>query len=154
MTGTRSCPDHGPELIRSAFRDLGATVELVVTGGAYGVDTAAYRIAREEFDGAEHRIFAPSGLHHNRRLTAEAEREMVAGGPVAVEWFTKRGRTSAYLVRDHAMVDMVAEDGVLLAFPRTPVEQRRGSGTWATIRYARKVGVPVIMVPLFLRSFD
>ena len=40
-----------------------------------------------------------------------------------------------YIVRDHAMVDAV---GVLVATPRTPDEFLR-SGTWATVRYARKV---------------
>jgi hypothetical protein len=32
-----------------------------------------------------------------------------------------------------------------VACPRTDQEQRR-SGTWATVRYARKVGKPVLII--------
>lgn len=41
-----------------------------------------------------------------------------------------------YLVRDHVMVDTC---DFLIATPKTSKEQLR-SGTWATIRYARKIG--------------
>ena len=46
-----------------------------------------------------------------------------------------------YLERNRAIVD--ATD-ILIAAPRGPEEQR--SGTWSTVRYARKVGKPVIIV--------
>ncbi len=49
-----------------------------------------------------------------------------------------------YLVRNHHIVD--ATD-ILIACPKGP-ERKRGSGTWATIRYARKQkGVLVILWP-------
>jgi hypothetical protein len=49
-----------------------------------------------------------------------------------------------FLVRNHAIVDACA---VLLATPETAHEVQR-SGTWATVRYARKVGRDVrIMTP-------
>lgn len=41
-----------------------------------------------------------------------------------------------YLARNHDLVDVSHE---LLALPDSPLEKRRGSGTWATIRYARKI---------------
>lgn len=44
-----------------------------------------------------------------------------------------------YLERNRFIVDSV---GLLIAAPFTPAEELR-SGTWATIRYARKRGVPV-----------
>lgn len=44
-----------------------------------------------------------------------------------------------YLVRNHAIVD---DSDELVAAPATMAEERR-SGTWATIRYARKVGRPI-----------
>lgn len=46
------------------------------------------------------------------------------------------------LVRNRTMVD---KGEVLWAFPRLYVEERR-SGTWAAIRYARKVGKPIWLV--------
>jgi len=46
-----------------------------------------------------------------------------------------------YLERDHDIVD---ECEVLLATPRGPEELR--SGTWATVRYARKIGRRFLVV--------
>jgi hypothetical protein len=46
------------------------------------------------------------------------------------------------LERNLLMVDRAQ---LLLAAPRSSVEERR-SGTWATIRYARRVGVPVELI--------
>ena len=40
----------------------------------------------------------------------------------------------AYLIRNHAIVD---ETNVLIAVPKSAAEELR-SGTWATVRYARK----------------
>lgn len=45
------------------------------------------------------------------------------------------------LSRNH---DIVSSASVLLACPKGP-EERKGSGTWSTIRYAKKIGVPVII---------
>jgi len=47
-----------------------------------------------------------------------------------------------YLARNHAIVN---ECGLLIAAPKSPVEELR-SGTWATVRYARKRGVPIWFV--------
>lgn len=47
-----------------------------------------------------------------------------------------------YLERNRAIVD---GSRVLLATPSTEVEQKRG-GTWSTIRYAKKIRVPTIVV--------
>jgi hypothetical protein len=44
-----------------------------------------------------------------------------------------------YIERNHDIVD---ETDVLIACPRTKEEELR-SGTWATIRYARKTGKPI-----------
>ena len=41
--------------------------------------------------------------------------------------------------------DIVMCSDLLIAAPRTAQEQQR-SGTWATIRYARKAGIPVIIL--------
>jgi len=47
-----------------------------------------------------------------------------------------------YLARNHDIVDAVE---VLVACPREATEVQR-SGTWATVRYARKRGVPVKLI--------
>lgn len=52
-----------------------------------------------------------------------------------------------YIVRDHLMVDAV---DFLLACPYTNDEVLR-SGTWATIRYARKTEVPYFIIPRTLK---
>lgn len=48
-----------------------------------------------------------------------------------------------YLARD---ADIVAAGDVLIACPAQRQEQRRGSGTWATVRMARTAGLPVVIV--------
>jgi len=40
--------------------------------------------------------------------------------------------------------DIVNESDILIACPKGPEELR--SGTWSTVRYARKVGVPVLVI--------
>lgn len=47
-----------------------------------------------------------------------------------------------FLERNYDIVDVCE---ALIAAPRTLYEERR-SGTWATIRYARKIGRPVIIL--------
>jgi hypothetical protein len=48
-----------------------------------------------------------------------------------------------YLVRDK---DMVECSELLVATPRGYDEERRGSGTWATVRYARKLRLQVLII--------
>jgi hypothetical protein len=47
-----------------------------------------------------------------------------------------------YLERNHDIVDEVE---LMLAGPKTLTEQAR-SGTWATVRYARRIGRPVVFL--------
>lgn len=47
-----------------------------------------------------------------------------------------------YLVRNRDMVDQA---DLLIAAPSSLVEER-SSGTWSTVRYARKVGKPVVVL--------
>lgn len=42
--------------------------------------------------------------------------------------------------------DIVAACDILIAAPETDKEELR-SGTWATVRYARAKGIPVVMLP-------
>lgn len=59
-----------------------------------------------------------------------------------LDGFTLLHTPAPYLERNEAVVDATE---VMLAAPRTFDEQLR-SGTWATVRYARRVGKPVWMV--------
>ena len=48
-----------------------------------------------------------------------------------------------FLTRNH---NIVLFSDVMLATPKQVEEQRRGSGTWATIRYARQAEKPLAIV--------
>jgi hypothetical protein len=58
------------------------------------------------------------------------------------EGATIKHKPQPYMARNHDIVD--AAD-VLWAFPRLMREELR-SGTWATVRYARRRGKPIIIV--------
>lgn len=100
-------------------------------------------------------------LHHGDCVGADETAHNVAlkmaaqGLPIEVEVHppvkdTMRARVQGaavvrpplpYLERNHAMVDA---SEILIAAPDGPERQR--SGTWATVRYAHSVGVPVWMI--------
>lgn len=52
--------------------------------------------------------------------------------------------TKPYIERNHDIVDAV---DLLIAAPKNERVEELRSGTWATIRYARKTGKPVIILP-------
>jgi hypothetical protein len=103
----------------------------VATGGAYGVDTIAIQLLPRILPNAERPLYAPKGKKYNRGVVSLAtELIEVPGG---------------YLKRDDKLAEF-GEDG-LIAFPLTPYEEMR-SGTWATIRRAKKLGHVVYLFPL------
>ena len=48
-----------------------------------------------------------------------------------------------YIDRNHDIVD---ETDILIAIPHEDTEIKRGSGTWATIRYAKKMKKPIVII--------
>lgn len=48
-----------------------------------------------------------------------------------------------FIPRNHDIVDAVNQ---MFAAPAQKEEQMRGSGTWATIRYARRIGKPLLII--------
>lgn len=93
-------------------------------------------------------------LHHGDCIGADAEaHELVKGARIVIHppeddryraFCAEASRvlpTKPYLERNHDIVDAC---DILIAAPRTEQEERR-SGTWATIRYARTRGKPVII---------
>jgi hypothetical protein len=56
-----------------------------------------------------------------------------------------------YLVRNH---DIVEASEVMIATPEQVTEQKRGSGTWATIRYSRKLHPKVYLITVYPNGFS
>jgi hypothetical protein len=111
---------------------LTARVDEFHSGGAYGADTKAAIIAHALYPEAAHILHVPYGCYWNERLTD------------LVKFDEVRYITDGYMKRNDSLV---ASASRLIAFPKTADEELR-SGTWATIRRARKAGVPVLMFPL------
>jgi hypothetical protein len=101
--------------------------------------------------------FPPSELHHGDCIGADNDAHLIASElsiPVVVhppKNATKRAFTNGYskllnkkpyLERNHDIVD---ECNVLFACPKSSKEQLR-SGTWATIRYAKKQQKEIIII--------
>ena len=84
-------------------------------------------------------------LHHGDARGADRQCAHVAkqlGGFYVTAWPPQSGDTSP-LVRNRR--DIVAPADVLIAAPKTDIEILR-SGTWATVRAARRKGIPVIVL--------
>lgn len=133
VTGTVDVDtDAERHVIWTTIRDL-QYVEHIVTGGAYGVDTHAAKFGKTFHVYAHHVLYYPAGLWWNNTLLHEKwlfdETHPVVGG---------------YMTRNDMLV---AACDTLLAFPKTAVEQVR-SGTWATVRRARKAGKEIRIFPL------
>lgn len=107
---------HGPVLTR---KSLGGILH---HGDCIGADEQANDIAREFSYGVE--IHPPSDAKKRAWCTS-----IMVHAP------------KPYLERNHDIVDAC---DLLIACPAGPEVMR--SGTWATIRYARKTGVPVIVL--------
>jgi len=62
-------------------------------------------------------------------------------------WFIKKRRSNVYGAKLYLQrnKDIVNDSEILIACPYTLTEEQR-SGTWATIRYARKINKPIIIL--------
>jgi hypothetical protein len=105
-------------LRRCAFRDTH-----LHTGGCVGFDAQAVEIAQR--CGMIIHLHPPTDTRRMARMLVD-----IMHPPLP------------FLARNQAIVDACA---VLLAAPRSEKEEQR-SGTWATIRYARRVGKRVLML--------
>ena len=81
------------------------------------------------------------GTHESVELKSDAEAAKLATalGYAVRPYHAKRGEE---LDRDRRQV---GDSNVLVAAPITDLEERR-SGTWATVRYARELRIPVVML--------
>lgn len=57
--------------------------------------------------------------------------------------FDEERKPLPYIKRNHNIVDGV---DIMISCPNGTKELRRGSGTWATIRYTRKQKVPLVII--------
>lgn len=123
-------------IIREGLESLKVFPTEFVTGAAYGADTVAFWAGLSLWEGAMHHLVVPDAPH-NEAVVELGERLEV----VTVERMPKG---TDYMARNDRMVELAE---LLVAFPSTREEQQR-SGTWATVRRARKRGVPRLFFPL------
>lgn len=124
FTGTREGMTHQQARAVSAFLEVGGATEFH-HGDCVGADADAHALA----------LLAgvPVVLHPPTEPKARAFcKDAVMVWPEA-----------PYITRNHQIVDVC---DVLIAAPAQAQEVLR-SGTWATVRYARKQGVRVVVVP-------
>lgn len=103
-------------------------VDELTTGAAYGVDSVAYYSGVMQHPNIVHRVCYPHGLWFNEKLLADAK-----------QWGHVVEKYRSYMLRNDGLIKYA---DTLIAFPRSAIEERR-SGTWATVRRARKAGIPV-----------
>jgi len=132
FTGTRDLRGGEEAVIVKVLGALPPASWLVV-GGAEGVDTAVARIGK--------------ALGHHIHLVIPAAYWCLESADYAeTTEYARRGSSAAhsYKLRDERMVEL---GDSLIAFPPTAVEEVR-SGTWMTIRIARRLGKPYQIYPL------
>lgn len=121
--------------VRKVVNSLPLTqTDKVRQGGAKGVDFCVAKYVPSAMQTVYAPCSAPWSEYHP--VGAILRRHTPEGGFAT--------HAEDYLDRNREMVDGA---DVLIAFPKTAEEETR-SGTWATIRYARKVGVEVHLYPL------
>lgn len=101
-------------------------VDVFTTGGAHGIDTIAALLAWSAHPDAYHRVVLPDQPYH----------PLWDNPPSG---FSITRVPGGYMARNDALVTY---GDVLLAFPKSATERLR-SGTWATIRRARKAGLDI-----------
>lgn len=126
FTGSRKGPTQGQRNSIRRFIESFAREDrdsIIIHGGAVGVDSAVHGIAMK------------AGLWV----------EIYPGPHTSVDILETPAiihKRAPYLERNHTMVDRC---NWVIAVPYEAEEQVR-SGTWATVRYARKQDVPVYMI--------
>ncbi len=138
-TGTRTLDAPGRERrIEKALQQECWSARRVITGGCEGVDAFVGRWYAEFMPDTPQLVLVPSDTSHVDPWWLE-HADLWAGNLIEVYY-----DVGPYMKRNDLIV---AESDTLTAFPAQPDERLR-SGTWATVRRARKSGVPVDVVPL------
>jgi len=151
VTGSRGFRQGEQEFARDLMRAFLSELDDVTefrTGAQWGVDTVAAELGLTLYPEALHVVFVPAA-EHNVGVVEEVENAGRAGlvratSVVRLTPDASANRSKAYRARNEAMLDGA---DLVVAFPSTKQEQNR-SGTWMTVRIARKAGLGVAVVPL------
>jgi hypothetical protein len=138
FTGPVEITDVEAYAVRCAL-ERARPADVYISGAAYGVDTAAALAAMELHPAAEHRIYVPAAWHN-----AAAVEELRDRGATVIAVDRADSTAASYMARNERMV---AECTALIGFPYTLTEELR-SGTWATIRRARRARRGIRLFPL------
>jgi hypothetical protein len=132
------------EIMLRTLKNLQVRPKEFVTGACWGVDTHAARLGLALWKNGAHRIVVPNAAH-NEELVSEFEvLENAAGRGQPSVTIERMPAGTGYMERNDRLVALA---DILLAFPSTRYEVVR-SGTWATVRRARKAGVSIMVTPL------
>lgn len=139
--------DVARSIIQEALEGLQIEPTLFITGASWGADTVAAQIGYSIWPpgrtqpGTEHRIVVPAAPHNE-----ELVEQMRGLEGVVIERLARRHvkQNDAYMARNDRMIELAE---LLIAFPSTRTEQHR-SGTWSTVRRARKKRLPIMFRPL------
>lgn len=88
-------------------------------------------------DASGHKIALAMGARVIIRPPKEEKARAFCEGAFAIR------RAQEYLTRNKRIVDV---SDMIVAFPSSSVETLR-SGTWSTVRYARRMNVPIELIP-------
>ena len=141
FTGTRAIPGS-PKAVQERRDRLFALMKefweagfsVFHHGDCIGADELAHQIAcKLNF----HIVVHPPNNSRNRAFCGKCDEE--SGESDSVWWMPKK----PYLSRNRDIVD---QSNVLIAMPNDPMREELRSGTWSTIRYARKEGVLIRLV--------
>jgi hypothetical protein len=131
VTGTVDVDLKDIEVVISALRSLDKNeITELTTGGAFGIDSIAAQVGHHEFPDIIRRLSYPKGEFFNR----DCFQWINVVDPVDGGYMKRNDR-------------IVFHSDILFAFPKTSIEQKR-SGTWATVRRARRKGIPIFFFPL------
>lgn len=157
MTGTRRL-GSGASIISSVLlRPPAGAPSSFSSGAQRGADTAFALYAARVYPDVDHVLVCPAASYNDglpqevRAVLAEERRVRSLPGPPRLEvvrmGFERRETPAANYLRRNGLV-LERGAGALLAFPEDPQERRRGSGTWACIREARRRRIPIYVYPV------
>lgn len=138
FSGVQKIEDYQYLTIANAVRRyaLKSKNDHFITGAATGVDTLCFYLCTAWAEKAQHTVIVPAGNHNTE----------VVNFALAMDFeVIEMPEGTNYLDRNTEMIKLA---DLLVAFPGGSAELFRGSGTWSTIRRARKKGIPIHIFPL------
>lgn len=144
-TGPEHLPDRdtAEDVITGVLRHLSSPPSRFVSGAAAGVDTYFALLARLLYPDVPVTLLIPGSERHNDQLVATFRVNAIPGDVIIIGPQLKT--TGETMMARNDLI--ISNCDVLLAFPRTLHETVR-SGTWATIRRARKADRPYRLTSL------